>query len=112
MPVETVQPQPISEQAKVLGDANYFKVLGFSYVESNPNSADTPSLTIQCYAGNKVLNEDGVTYHYETVRVWQVNVDEADLQVLASTVVSGTLYTTIRDALYAYLQGKGIFPVG
>lgn len=110
MPIETAQPQTITQPAQTLGQANYFKVLGFSYVESAPNSADTPSLMVHCYAANKVLNADGVTYRYVTVRSWQVSVTGADLQALAATVVSGTLYDVIKAQLYVYLQSKGIFP--
>lgn len=110
MPLETTQLQSITEPAKVLGQANYWKILGFSYTESNPNSTDAPSLMIHCYAGTKTLNADGVTHRYATVRSWEVSVVGADLQAIAATVVSGALYDAIKNVLYAYLQRKGEFP--
>lgn len=111
MPLTTAQPQTITEPAKILGSANYWQVLGFQYVEGNPNSKDAASLMIHCYAANKTLDADGVTYRYATVRSWEVSVGGADLQALASTVVNGALYATIKQALYSYLQLKGQFPV-
>lgn len=111
MPIETTQPQTIMEPSRTLGQANYWKVLGFQYTEPNPNSTDAPSLMIHCYAGAKTLNADGVTYRYVTVRSWQVSVTGSDLQALAATVVSGALSDMIKAQLYAYLQRKGEFPV-
>lgn len=117
MPVEIAQLQAITEPAKVLGGANFFKVMGFSYLEP---LGGAPVLRIECWAAKKTPGSPGdpnasppvpaTPDTYETVRAWTEVVTGADLTALAAVVVSGTLYATIKDALYAYLQGKGIFP--